>query len=1135
MPDQVIALTLKLKDRGIAGTTSKMVKLKGTVKQLDKALASAAGSGLKGATWMRSGYKKAREELKNAAKNAKNLETGLKAVNVELTNIGRGRAGSTIGKILGGKDFAAERRAKLNAIRRAMREEERLRERMQRQQMQRMAKQRARFSKMMIGTIQTTGFVGIAAASALKTLFDPTKIQGIFGPALGQLGSVIGNLFGETIGSILGDLGKAGGEIAEALLNGITATLRLGARFLGSFFETFFIGVIAAHGTMMVSILVGIVAGLVRAVMETFTAFVKEIVDLFRSLVKAIVAIISAFVKTVVAIFRGIGKIIVGVWKGVWATLKAITKLSVQAILGIVKKLVDQIAVGFKEFVAIQVEAAKTFGLVTDVAGQSTRKFATLAMRLASEFGFAMGDIQKTLFDVTSAGFRTAAKGAKILEKSSILAVAGAASLSGATKAVVSVLRAYSKDASEADLVTRQLFAGQVFARATVDEFASALTNIIPIASSAGVSFEDVTKALATITLSGFSASRASRGLSLLLTGLIAPSGQIRKKFEGIGMSFTEMGKNGQIVLKPLGDIIKQLQKVSIAEIRTVASRIQSRNAVLALKSGYEKYLEISRDFVKVTKQLDAAHKGVTKEFDRQFKILYGNITVLRSLLVGGFARAIQGPFKDLVDMIKEITQWLLKSEAVERFFKAFQKFAQPVIDTIIEPMKKGLDGILTVLKTEDFAKIFETETAEKFREALLKIVEHIKNIPTFLVKIFDTVLDTIEIIKIEAKFIADVISGMFKKLADPETFVKSFDAFANAFMDVISIIGKFLYQTLKDVFLMLVDFFNATIGPKIVDFIDKMVDKVIVELGTSFIGNLPFIGMEDKTFKDALRRKGVREQVGTLEEEIRTGGKEKTRERLEKELGETRRALVKLERSVLKGGWSGLQAHKERKEREAAIEAAKLSVEVAEDQLKAFAIALKNVTDPLGRETAAAKSMMARIAALRATFGPRFRGAAAGVGAAAKAGAGKIGKIVGAGEITGSAQAARATALGQLKANQEKRTQERLQAEAARKEDWARRKAQITTADWIGEMGVPTVYEKGYKEKKPYTTRGGLVGSEAERELRASNKAEFDRLVTIFQNIEKNTRRSAEGAIVQERAAANMVGEMGVPTVYSE
>jgi len=334
-------------------------------------------------------------------------------------------------------------RLNIRVRRRRARDIARLEQQQLREQEKRRILARKRAANIIGTTVQTLGFTGIALSTSLKNALEGINFTGLLTPVLGIIGTAIGNLFGQTIGSILGDIFKAGGDIGEALLNAIIGTLRIGFRAIGAFFETVFIGIITAAASAGLGVLVGIFVGAIRSIIEIFSGLLKEVLNIIKSLFRAIASIVSALSKTIIAVFKGLFKIITSIWKGLWQGIKSIVQTSVKVIVGSINFLVNQTVKGFSQFIKVQQKAAVTFGLVATVAGQSVAKFSKLALRLASNFGFAINDIQEAIFNVTSAGFRTAAKAGKLLEAASKLAIAGNANLSSSVKAIINTLNTF--------------------------------------------------------------------------------------------------------------------------------------------------------------------------------------------------------------------------------------------------------------------------------------------------------------------------------------------------------------------------------------------------------------------------------------------------------------------------------------------------------------------------------------------------------------------------------------------------------------------------------------------------------------------------------------------------------------------
>jgi TP901 family phage tail tape measure protein len=73
--------------------------------------------------------------------------------------------------------------------------------------------------------------------------------------------------------------------------------------------------------------------------------------------------------------------------------------------------------------------------------------------------------------------------------------------------------------------------------KVNLQDFSAAFANIVPAASAAGISFNDVGAALATMTNHGFTAQRGSQNLAQALRSLLNPTNPMKKAFDQFGVS----------------------------------------------------------------------------------------------------------------------------------------------------------------------------------------------------------------------------------------------------------------------------------------------------------------------------------------------------------------------------------------------------------------------------------------------------------------------------------------------------------------------------------------------------------------------------------------------------------------------
>jgi hypothetical protein len=92
-------------------------------------------------------------------------------------------------------------------------------------------------------------------------------------------------------------------------------------------------------------------------------------------------------------------------------------------------------------------------------------------------------------------------------------------------------------NASAAGNVTSRMVTAISHGKVNLQDFSAAFANIVPAASAAGISFNDVGAALATMTNHGFTAQRGSQNLAQALRSLLNPTNPMKKAFDQFGVS----------------------------------------------------------------------------------------------------------------------------------------------------------------------------------------------------------------------------------------------------------------------------------------------------------------------------------------------------------------------------------------------------------------------------------------------------------------------------------------------------------------------------------------------------------------------------------------------------------------------
>lgn len=216
------------------------------------------------------------------------------------------------------------------------------------------------------------------------------------------------------------------------------------------------------------------------------------------------------------------------------------------------------------------------------------------AIDISRDFGFAMNDVTKAMFNAVSAGVE-GGNAVQFLNDASTLAVAGVTDLKSATLGLTTVLNAYGMEASEASKVSEILFTTQKFGVTTVEELSKSLGVVVPFAAASGVSLEELGASIAVTTRSGLDAAKTVTALRAAISQMQKPAAESRDLFIKFGIPI------GAAQMKAVGFTetmrrLNQAYKESPRDIERMFGNVRGLTAIFSIAgenaSEYNKFLE---------------------------------------------------------------------------------------------------------------------------------------------------------------------------------------------------------------------------------------------------------------------------------------------------------------------------------------------------------------------------------------------------------------------------------------------------------------------------------------------------------------------------------------------------------------
>lgn len=192
---------------------------------------------------------------------------------------------------------------------------------------------------------------------------------------------------------------------------------------------------------------------------------------------------------------------------------------------------------------------------IADKNVTSNEKMSESLLKMSEETGQSVSDLAESTYQAISASVDTA-DAVQFVGDAAKVAVGGFTDQTTAVDTLTTVINAYGKSASEASHISDVLIETQNKGKTTVNDLGAALGQVIPSAASAGVSFENLSTAMAIVTKNGVNTDIAGTSLKAMFTELSKSGSAVSKTLKSeTGQSFSELMNSGM----SLGDVLQIL------------------------------------------------------------------------------------------------------------------------------------------------------------------------------------------------------------------------------------------------------------------------------------------------------------------------------------------------------------------------------------------------------------------------------------------------------------------------------------------------------------------------------------------------------------------------------------------------
>jgi TP901 family phage tail tape measure protein len=242
------------------------------------------------------------------------------------------------------------------------------------------------------------------------------------------------------------------------------------------------------------------------------------------------------------------------------------------------------LAIGLREVVTLT-------GDTGDAANATFGEFQTLVAGLSKEFGIAQGVLTGGLYQAISAGVPKD-NVLEFMQVASQAAIAGVTDVETAVDGLTTIINAFGLDTAETQAVADSMFAAVKGGKTTFEELSASLFNVGPAAAAAGVSFEEVNAAIATMTAAGVPTAQATTQIRAAMVGLQKPSAELDAIFQALGYDSAQLAIESEGLGFAL-DAVKDASGGSNGQLQTLLGSVEAVSAVNILAgTGAEKFAD---------------------------------------------------------------------------------------------------------------------------------------------------------------------------------------------------------------------------------------------------------------------------------------------------------------------------------------------------------------------------------------------------------------------------------------------------------------------------------------------------------------------------------------------------------------
>jgi TP901 family phage tail tape measure protein len=316
-----------------------------------------------------------------------------------------------------------------------------------------------------------------------------------------------------------------------------------------------------------------------------------------------------------------------------------------------------------------------------DATGKDLGRYREDILNYATASTKSIADINAALYTAAQAGIKWG-DSLDFMRASEQLAVANSANLNTTVDLLTGTMNAYGYTIKDVGHLNDVFFTSTLIGKQTIDSLGQSMGQVVGIAANFGVSFEELSAAISTLTAKGMETSEAITAVKGVITTIVSPSQEAAKAADALGLTFSA----SELKAKGLEGMLQSVMKATGGNTDTMAklfNEVRALNGVMQLTGDGMEFFGKAVDQINHSAgSAEGAYKKMAVTFENQSQMVANTAKVLMvdvgtkletagADIAGSFGNLLkgikvgvdQGAFNPLFDVLSEasvkLSSWL--------------------------------------------------------------------------------------------------------------------------------------------------------------------------------------------------------------------------------------------------------------------------------------------------------------------------------------------------------------------------------------------------------------------------------------------------------------------------------------------